>query len=96
MVSVYGYLSAKILSMPRVTYALGQSGDLPQQFAAIHPRFLTPHVSIVLFSLVVWLLALAGSFGWNVTLSAVARLLYYGLVCAALPVLRRPSALETS
>ncbi len=89
LLSMYGYLSAKILSMPRVTYALGQSGDLPQQFAAIHPRFLTPHVSIAVFSMLVWLLALAGSFGWNVTLSAVARLLYYGLVCAALPVLRR-------
>jgi APA family basic amino acid/polyamine antiporter len=30
-----------------------------------------------------------GSFGWNLTLSAVARLFYYGLVCAALPVLRK-------
>jgi APA family basic amino acid/polyamine antiporter len=36
-----------------------------------------------------WLLALLGSFTWNATLSAVARLLYYGLVCAALPVFRR-------
>jgi amino acid transporter len=36
-----------------------------------------------------WLLALLGSFSWNVTLSAVARLFYYGLGCAALPVLRR-------
>ena len=28
-------------------------------------------------------------FKWNVTLSAVARLLYYGVGCAALPILRR-------
>jgi basic amino acid/polyamine antiporter, APA family len=34
-------------------------------------------------------LALAGSFTWNVTLSAVARLFYYGAVCAAVPALRR-------
>jgi len=37
----------------------------------------------------VWGLALIGDFKWNVTLSAVARLLYYGVGCAALPTLRR-------
>ena len=30
-----------------------------------------------------------GSFQWNLTISAMARLFYYGSVCAALPVLRR-------
>jgi len=37
----------------------------------------------------VWGLALAGNFAWNVTLSAIARLFYYGVVCAALIVMRR-------
>ena len=37
----------------------------------------------------IWGLALIGDFKWNVTLSAVARLLYYGVGCAALPMLRR-------
>jgi amino acid transporter len=41
------------------------------------------------FAVLSWLLALFGSFTWNATLSAVARLLYYGLVCAALPIFRR-------
>jgi len=89
LVSVYGYLSANILGVPRITYALAENGDFPAIFAAIHPRFRTPYVSILAFALLSWLLALLGSFTWNATLSAVARLLYYGLVCAALPVLRR-------
>jgi amino acid transporter len=55
----------------------------------VHPRFRTPHVSIMVFALLVWGFALWGSFAWNVTLSAVARLFYYGAVCAAVPVLRR-------
>ena len=33
--------------------------------------------------------AIYGSFIWNAVLSAVARLGTYGLVCAAVPVLRR-------
>jgi basic amino acid/polyamine antiporter, APA family len=89
LVSVYGYLSANILGVPRITFALAENGDFPTIFAAIHPRFRTPYVSILAFALLSWLLALLGSFTWNATLSAVARLLYYGLVCAALPVFRR-------
>jgi amino acid transporter len=89
LISVYGYLSANILGVPRITFALAENGDFPSIFAAIHPRFRTPYVSILAFALLSWLLALLGSFTWNATLSAVARLLYYGLVCAALPVLRR-------
>ena len=89
LISFYGYLSAKILGMPRVTFALAEQGDFPQAFAAIHPRFHTPYVSILVFAALVWAFALSGEFKWNVTLSAVARLLYYGVCCAALPVLRR-------
>ena len=89
LISFYGYLSAKILGMPRVTFALAEQGDFPKAFAAIHPRFQTPYVSILVFAALVWAFALSGEFKWNVTLSAVARLLYYGVCCAALPVLRR-------
>jgi amino acid transporter len=89
LVSVYGYLSANLLGVPRITLALAENGDFPSIFAAIHPRFRTPYVSILAFAVLSWLLALFGSFTWNATLSAVARLLYYGLVCAALPIFRR-------
>jgi basic amino acid/polyamine antiporter, APA family len=89
LISFYGYLSAKILAMPRVPFALAEQGDFPRAFAAIHRRFHTPYVSIIAFAALVWGFALIGEFKWNVTLSAVARLLYYGVGCAALPVLRR-------
>ncbi len=89
LLAFYGYLSAKILAMPRVTFALAEQGDFPKVFAAIHRRFHTPYVSILVFAALVWAFALSGQFKWNVTLSAVARLLYYGVGCAALPRLRR-------
>lgn len=89
LISFYGYLSAKILAMPRVPFALAEQGDFPRAFAAVHPRFHTPYISILVFAAMVWGFALVGEFRWNVTLSAVARLLYYGVGCAALPVLRR-------
>ena len=89
LVSVYGYLGAKLLGMPRVTFALAKGGDLPQVFAALSPRFHTPWFSILFYAVAVWGLAIAGSFAWNVTLSVVARLFYYAVVCAALIALRR-------
>ncbi len=89
LVSVYGYLGAKLLGMPRVTFALAKGGDLPRVFAAVSPRFQTPWFSILFYAAAVWGLAIAGSFAWNVTLSVVARLFYYAVVCAALIALRR-------
>lgn len=88
LVSVYGYLSAKLLGMPRVTFALAEQGDLPRVFAAVSSRFHTPWFSIVIYATAVWILALIGSFTWNVTLSVVSRLFYYGIVCASLIALR--------
>jgi basic amino acid/polyamine antiporter, APA family len=87
--SVYGYLSGNMLGTPRVTFALAERGDFPSFFGAVHPRFRTPYVSIFVFALLVWALALYGSFTWNATLSAGSRLFYYGVLCAALPVLRK-------
>jgi APA family basic amino acid/polyamine antiporter len=94
LLSIYGYLSGNILTTPRITFALAERGDFPSVFAKVHSRFRTPYVSIFVFTLLVWILALFGSFTGNATLSAGSRLFYYGLVCAALPVLRkkRPGA----
>jgi amino acid transporter len=89
MLCILGYLSAGMLASPRYTFALAEQGDFPKLFAAVHPKYRTPHVSIVFFALLIWPLALLGSFSWNITLSAVAKLMYYGMVCASVPRLRR-------
>ena len=87
--SIYGYLSGNILATPRITFALAERGDFPSLFALVHPRFRTPYFSIFVFALLVWGLALFGSFAGNATLSAGSRLFYYGTICAVLPVLRK-------
>jgi len=89
IISVYGYLSSAMLNSPRLTFAFAEGKDFPQSFAAVHPRFRTPHVSIVIFAALLWGIAVAGSFKWNASLSAVARLFTYSLVCGALIKLRR-------
>src|SRR6202158_2089475 len=89
LVSGGGYLGAKLLGMPRVTFALAKGGDLPQLFAAVSPRFHTPWFSILFFAAAVWGLAMVGSFAWNVRLSVVAGLFYYAVVWAGLMLFGR-------
>jgi basic amino acid/polyamine antiporter, APA family len=89
MVSTSGYLSAQLIGVPRLTFALAQRGDFPAAFGAVHARFRTPYVSIAVWGLLTFALALFGNFIWNVSLSGAARLLTYGLACAALIRLRR-------
>ena len=89
LVSVFGYMSAMLIVAPRLTFALAEEGDFPRFFAELEPRYRTPHVSILGFAVMSWLLAVLGNFQWNVLLSALSRLFTYALVCLALPVLRR-------
>ena len=89
LISVFGFLSAHLLTGSRSIYSLAELGDFPAVFAVVHPRFRTPHLSIAVFGLSIWVFALLGSFSWNATLSAVGRLGYYAAVCAAVPILRR-------
>lgn len=95
LVSCYGYLSANILGFPRILFAMAERGDMPAVIAKVHPRFRTPHIAIVIFALLLYGFSVAGSFQWNLFVSAVARLIYYASVAIALPVLRRrPDAPE--
>ena len=63
-------------------------------FAAVHSRFRTPYVAILLWAVLGLGLALWGNFIWNAVLSVAARLVTYGMSCGALIQLRRrrPSA----
>jgi basic amino acid/polyamine antiporter, APA family len=93
LVSVYGYLAGAMLVVPRLTYAMAEQGDLPPRFGAVHRRYRTPHVSVIVFAVLTWLMAASAGFLQNLSLSAVSRLLTYGAVCVALVVLRRKDGL---
>jgi APA family basic amino acid/polyamine antiporter len=91
MISVYGYTTGSVLQSPRLLYAMADNGELPRLLARVHPHFRTPHVAIAAFAALTLALASYGSFTWNATLSAIVRLVTYGLTCVALLVFRRRS-----
>jgi amino acid transporter len=89
MVSIYGYTTGSVLQGPRILYSMAERRELPGLFGRVHRRFRTPYAAILAYAALTLGLALYGSFAWNALLSAVVRLITYGLTCVALLVFRR-------
>jgi basic amino acid/polyamine antiporter, APA family len=89
MVSTYGFISGVMLNIPRLVYSLAAEGDLPSNFARIHPRFHTPAVAIVVCAFAGWILAVSGTFLFVLAISAGATMVYYSGICASLLRLRK-------
>jgi len=92
-ISILGNLSGVMLVAPRIPFAMAELEQLPGFLSAVHSKFKTPYVSIVVSGILMLVLSLSGSFLEALTISTLARLFSYMATCAALPVLRqRPEA----
>lgn len=89
VISTLGWLTAAIVTAPRLTYSMATERDLPAALGRLHQRFHTPWVSISLWSISVAGLSLYGDFSWNVILSVSARLVVYTAMCLSVMRLRR-------
>jgi amino acid transporter len=88
MASILGNLASSVLAAPRMTYALAREGSLPSLLGAVHTRFQTPYISILLFLALGVSLGLAGTFTQLAVMSSLARLVGYAASLAALPRLK--------
>ena len=94
LVSTYGWTLGSTLTSPRILFSMAERGDLPGWLGHVHARFRTPDVAIVAYATAGLAFALSGGFAANATLSAIVRLVTYGLVCASLVMLRRRKDVE--
>ena len=92
-VSAYGWLTGNALLIPRMHFSMAERGELPAIFARVHETYRTPHVSIIVCSLIALAFGLVGSFAAAATLSAIGRLIVYVMTCGALLILRRRATL---
>ena len=86
--SVTGWMASNMLTVPRMSMAMAESGDFPGPLAKVHPVFRTPWISVIAFGGLAWLLSMQASLLQNLSLSAVSRLFVYASVCASLPLFR--------
>jgi basic amino acid/polyamine antiporter, APA family len=82
-ISAFGFVTSDILSSPRILFAFGRDGVLPRWFAHVHPRYRSPDVAIVAWTVLAFALSITGTFERLAVLSNVAVLLMYLLCCAA-------------
>src|SRR5256885_10521151 len=86
-ISAFGFVTSDILSSPRMIFAFGRDGALPEFFAHVHSRYRSPDVAIVTYAALAFALSVSGTFERLAVLSNVAVLLMYFLCCAACWVL---------
>jgi APA family basic amino acid/polyamine antiporter len=90
VLSTFGYLCGMILAIPRALFAFARDGILPRALMAVHPRFRTPWIAIIVQAVIALALALSSGFEPLVILANVAVLcLYLGCAAAAWELRRR-------
>lgn len=88
-ISMFGYVSGMTLGVPRMLYAFGRDGFLPEAFAAVHPRYRTPHVAIGVQVILTIALATTGTFERLAIIANGSILIVYGACAMAVFQLRR-------
>lgn len=87
-ISCFGAVSTDILNTPRVVFAGSADGLFPKFLSKIHPKFATPHWSIICFSGLIFIFSILGNFEQLALLASAAILLIYLLVVLAMIKLR--------
>jgi APA family basic amino acid/polyamine antiporter len=88
--SIMGAANQNILCSPRVYFAMARDGLFFKRIADAHPKYRTPHVSIIAIS--VWSIILSlffGTFEQLFTYVIFGQWIFFGLTVAAVIVLRK-------
>ena len=86
--SIMGATNQNFICSPRVYFAMAKDGLFFPQIAAVHPKFLTPHVSIIAIGLWSIVLSLSGTFEQLFTYVVFGQWIFFGLTVAAVIILR--------
>lgn len=81
--------NAAIMASSRINFALGRDHILPAWFNQIHPRYLTPHRSVLVTGGLAIILALSGEAAMLAEISSALFMVSYALLALGLLVMRR-------
>jgi len=73
---------------PRIFFSMSRDGLLPKKFAAIHPKYRTPHVTTIWTGIFVAFFALISPLDKIVELTNIGTLFAFVLVCLGVMILR--------
>ncbi len=87
--SITGAANGNVLTAPRVFFAMAKDGLFFKKIASVHPRYLTPHVSIVATGAWAAVLTLSGTFEALASYVIFGQLIFFALTAGAVMILRR-------
>ncbi len=93
--SITGTLNAIMLVGSRLPFAFSAENQFPKVFSFMHPKYKTPTLSLALFTGITLIVSITNSFIYAATISAITRVMIYGIVCMALIRLRNKDAAIT-
>ena len=80
--------NAGLIGVSRLTYSMGQHRQLPERISALHPRFRTPYVAILVFGFAACLTILPGQATFLGNLYAFGAMLSFTIAHVSLVALR--------
>jgi basic amino acid/polyamine antiporter, APA family len=89
MVSTFGSLMGSMLASPRIFFAMADDRLFFRAIAAVHPRFKTPHVAIILAAVLGIAMVMTQTFEQLTDTFVLAMWPFYALSVAAVYTLRR-------
>ena len=83
VISMYAVIGGDALVMPRLPFAASENGLLPKILSRVHPKYKTPHIAIISYCSIMFIMAISGGFKTLAILSSSAVLIIYlGVVLA--------------
>ena len=76
------------MGQPRIFFSMARDGLLPPVFAAVHPKYKTPHVTTVMTGVMVATTSTFMTIEELIDLTNIGTLFAFVLVCLAIPILR--------
>jgi amino acid transporter len=86
--SITGAANGNVLTAPRVFFAMARDGIFFKPLASLHPKTLTPNVSIIATAAWASVLCLSGTFEQLASYVIFGQWIFFGLTVAAVIVLR--------
>jgi APA family basic amino acid/polyamine antiporter len=86
---LFSTMLVTLLAQTRIFYSMSRDGLLPPIFAAVHPRFRTPHLSTILTGSIIALVSTLTPIDLLAQLVSIGTLLAFVLVSVGVVILRR-------
>jgi APA family basic amino acid/polyamine antiporter len=81
--------NAGLIGVSRLTYSMGHHRQLPEKLRQVHPRFRTPYIAILVFSVIAMVTLLPGQTDFLATMYSFGAMLSFTIAHVAVIQLRR-------